>query len=515
MPLGTSSRQADRRLRPLPPAEDPRSLRVIPGGREEPEPYEVSYADTGYGRSPLAFRDGPDDDDDEIEEDRATPKRRSTGRRVVLKAVITLTALGLLGVLAINREAIIGPAGAARVADVSPAGDPAAFPAQPAVPAAQPAPVAAAAPLPPVPDVPVLVILIRNAMVALQQANITGNYSVLRELAAPDFQAANSTARLADAFAALRARNVDLAAATVVDPSLNRPPLVDRDGRLHLNGFFDAAGTRIDFDLAYQITDGRWRLFTVGVQPADQPPPAAKDGEEAVRVDSGKPEIPDAAALVTLMRTTVIALNQANLTGNYSVLRDLASPGFQQANSYAKLTTIFADLRGRQIDLGPVAVIDPKLFRPPAIDERGMLRISGFFVSQPEQVNFDLAFQRLEGRWVLFGLGVNTSVEMPVANNAGSATAATSTPAEVAAGESPDAAATPPPAVAAVERAPRNLPPPMPRLRPGEVAQGFALPDSAGSGGPVTAGPPPVAIDPAALQPAGMEPALDPGPEQG
>jgi hypothetical protein len=47
--------------------------------------------------------------------------------------------------------------------------------------------------------------------------------------------------------------------------------------------------------------------------------------------------------------------------------------------------------------------------RPPAFMDNGLLRLSGFFPSAPEQVNFDLAFQSVEGRWLLFAVALNTS----------------------------------------------------------------------------------------------------------
>jgi hypothetical protein len=60
-----------------------------------------------------------------------------------------------------------------------------------------------------------------------------------------------------------------------------------------------------------------------------------------------KPSVPDDLKLIILIRTSLIALNRANLTGNYSVLRDMAAPGFQQANNAAQLAQIFSDLRNR------------------------------------------------------------------------------------------------------------------------------------------------------------------------
>ena len=54
--------------------------------------------------------------------------------------------------------------------------------------------------------------------------------------------------------------------------------------------------------------------------------PAPKAGEPA------KLAVPDATRLAILVQTAVVAASQANLTGNYTVLHALGSPGFQQAN---------------------------------------------------------------------------------------------------------------------------------------------------------------------------------------
>lgn len=116
--------------------------------------------------------------------------------------------------------------------------------------------------------------------------------------------------------------------------------------------------------------------------------------------------LPDDYRLNLLIRTTLIALNQANATRNYTVLRDLAAPSFQSANSAARLDEIFAALRKRNLDLSPILFFDPKLIRPPEINDSGMLRLSGFIPSQPEQVWFDFLFQHVDNRWQLFGVSV-------------------------------------------------------------------------------------------------------------
>jgi hypothetical protein len=68
----------------------------------------------------------------------------------------------------------------------------------------------------------------------------------------------------------------------------------------------------------------------------------------------------DRNGVLILIRSTVLALDQANKTGNYTVLRDLGAPGFQ-ANTAARLAEIFASQRRDNLDLSGVAVIDPQL----------------------------------------------------------------------------------------------------------------------------------------------------------
>jgi hypothetical protein len=141
--------------------------------------------------------------------------------------------------------------------------------------------------------------------------------------------------------------------------------------------------------------------------------------EEQKPGGTGKPSIqtpqqqkfpmPDPYSLNLRIRTTIMALNQANLTGNYTVFRDLAAPAFQRGNDPSRLAEIFSELRKRQIDMSPIFFFNPKLVREPVITEDGLLRVSGFFETQPDQINFDMLFQFVDGRWRLYGVAVDTS----------------------------------------------------------------------------------------------------------
>jgi hypothetical protein len=127
-----------------------------------------------------------------------------------------------------------------------------------------------------------------------------------------------------------------------------------------------------------------------------------------------KPAQIDRNGVLILIRSSLLALDQANKTGNYTVLRDIGAPGFQ-SNSAARLGEIFVKLRNDNLDLSGVAVIDPQLGLLPQIEANGLMHMAGFFPSVPTQVNFDLSFAPVNGQWRLFGISVSIGQSGPAA----------------------------------------------------------------------------------------------------
>jgi hypothetical protein len=120
------------------------------------------------------------------------------------------------------------------------------------------------------------------------------------------------------------------------------------------------------------------------------------------------PTIPDDVRLALMIRNAVIALNQANITGNYTVLREMGTGNFQMTNTPAHLAEVFATLRSRKIDMTPVMVFNPKLTTAPALDGQ-VLRLTGYFPTTPEQVQFDLAYQHAGDQWLLAGISISVT----------------------------------------------------------------------------------------------------------
>jgi len=128
----------------------------------------------------------------------------------------------------------------------------------------------------------------------------------------------------------------------------------------------------------------------------------------AAQAQSKKPTVPDSRTLSILVRTTMIAFNHANLTGNYTVLRDLAAPSFAEVNSAAKLADIFRTWRERKLDISTIVSFPPEFIEAPKITKRNQLHVEGYFPTSPLQVNFGMLFQLIDGRWRLFGMQATT-----------------------------------------------------------------------------------------------------------
>ena len=127
---------------------------------------------------------------------------------------------------------------------------------------------------------------------------------------------------------------------------------------------------------------------------------AARDasGQSPIAGYSGPPLEPPAQLM--LIRNALALLNHGNLTGNYTVLRDLASPRFRERNSAADLSGTFANLRQKHLDLSPILVIQPQLTQAPQI-VGDRLQMVGLFPTRPQAVQFALAFQQVEGGWMI------------------------------------------------------------------------------------------------------------------
>lgn len=113
---------------------------------------------------------------------------------------------------------------------------------------------------------------------------------------------------------------------------------------------------------------------------------------------------PSESEATRLIWSTLLAIDHANRTGNYTVLRDLGATEFRDANDAARLADVF--MGTRDLPLGQAILYRPQLSAAPIIEEDGLLRLSGRIPMRPDAVLFDILFAQAGTDWLLFGLSV-------------------------------------------------------------------------------------------------------------
>lgn len=109
-----------------------------------------------------------------------------------------------------------------------------------------------------------------------------------------------------------------------------------------------------------------------------------------------------------LVKTTLLTFNDANLTGDYSVLRAKSSKPFREQFNEEKLKEIFKDFVDKKVDLGIVAIKPAIPDADGAVDKNGVLELSGHFATQPKILKYKLQYFVSEGLWKPYGIHVST-----------------------------------------------------------------------------------------------------------
>jgi len=161
--------------------------------------------------------------------------------------------------------------------------------------------------------------------------------------------------------------------------------------------------------------------------PAQKAPAASAVAQAAPKMVAQRLPVPPAEKLVLLIRMSLLTLNDALQTGNFTVLRDRGSPNFRAANSAADLARIFTRLEVENVDLAMVAIMTPELTEAKVEGPEQRLTLKGVFPGQPMQIGFELAYEPVAGHWQLFGISV-----APVLAQTSPAAAVASAPAKTA-----------------------------------------------------------------------------------
>ena len=107
-----------------------------------------------------------------------------------------------------------------------------------------------------------------------------------------------------------------------------------------------------------------------------------------------------------LIKTTLMTFNDANMTGNYSVLHAKSSRQLQDQISVEKLTAAFQKFRDMRLNIESV-VSDDIVLTESKTNGDGVLELVGMFKDDDKKIQYDLKFVKNDGIWRLLGINVN------------------------------------------------------------------------------------------------------------
>lgn len=107
-----------------------------------------------------------------------------------------------------------------------------------------------------------------------------------------------------------------------------------------------------------------------------------------------------------LIKTSLLTLNDANLTGNYTVLHARLAQPFREQFSPDRLKALFKVFVDQNVDWGLIAAKQPVATAEATIDKRGALILRGYFDTTPSRLTYELDFLPSEGEWKPIKLNV-------------------------------------------------------------------------------------------------------------
>lgn len=108
-----------------------------------------------------------------------------------------------------------------------------------------------------------------------------------------------------------------------------------------------------------------------------------------------------------LVRSTLMTFNDANMTGNYSVLIAKASKQFQSQIAPEKLASSLESFRTNRLFFESVVTEDYDSKEKPTIDAEGGLNLGGVFKTDDMEVKYKLRFIQNDNVWKLLGFNVD------------------------------------------------------------------------------------------------------------
>jgi hypothetical protein len=118
-------------------------------------------------------------------------------------------------------------------------------------------------------------------------------------------------------------------------------------------------------------------------------------------------DLPDDDEQDILIRSTLVTFNDANMTGNYSVLLAKAASQFQAQFTAEKLAASFEQFRKNKLYFEEIVTADYDSYEKAKLDADGALVLAGVFKTDDLKVTYKLRFAQNDKVWKVIGIDVD------------------------------------------------------------------------------------------------------------
>lgn len=204
-------------------------------------------------------------------------------------------------------------------------------------------------------------------------------------------------AKLKEIFQVFIEQEIDLSPVASLEPLFDQPATIDDDGVLVVQGHYPTRPSAVQFRLKYLNEKSAWKLLgiKVDVKPSSEPGGTVPDEREA-RV---------------LALESMLAFNRAVQAKNFTTFHKQIAEVWRKQITPEQLRKAFATFVEQEVDISPIADLQPVFQPAPGFDEDGLLQLKGYYPTTPHKVRFKLRYIQEDGQWQLVNIAVNVSAD--------------------------------------------------------------------------------------------------------
>ncbi|HMG03808.1 MAG TPA: hypothetical protein VK581_00020 [Chthoniobacterales bacterium] len=235
--------------------------------------------------------------------------------------------------------------------------------------------------------------LVFDSLFAFNQAVQKKDFAQFhQERLSPTFQKQFPLEKFAAVFQAFIDKGYDISNIAKSEPVFDIPPAFDSDGLLVVKGHYPTRPNKVTFKLTYVYESSAWKIFGINVQ-------AMPSVENTGKVPTDK-------ELRKLALDSLLSFNVAVQTKDFGNFYDKSAKLWQKETSPKELREIFHSFIEKEINIAPIAKLEPAFDGTPAVNEDGFLVLKGSYPTKPNKVFFELKYFYEDESWKVVGINV-------------------------------------------------------------------------------------------------------------